>query len=119
MHDYVNLGSIESAIALVVLPRLPVLVQSRPELRLSLVPLLVGANVLFWSCREVEVPGEPEESVYMVKELETTEDLLLDLVSAAKDVSIVLLEPSHASQPGEGPADLIAMEDAEVSVPNR
>ena len=50
----------------------------------------------------------------MVKEFQAPKDLLLYLVSAAEDVSIVLLEPSDASQAREGPADLITMKDAKV-----
>lgn len=48
MHDYIDLGPIERPISPVVLPWFPILIEGRAELGLSLVPLLLSADVLLW-----------------------------------------------------------------------
>lgn len=43
-------------------------------------------------------------------------NLFGDLVHAAEDVGVVLLEAADAGEAGEGAAELVAVEDAEVGV---
>lgn len=45
--------------------------------------------------------------------------LRLDLVRHAENVGVILLETPHASEAGEGPGRLVAVQDAEVGEPQR
>jgi hypothetical protein len=44
-----------------------------------------------------DIPFEPKEPIYVVEELNAVEDLLLDLVTAAEDMGIILLETPYSS----------------------
>jgi len=55
---------------------------------------------MFWSRREEYVPFEAEESIDIVEELYASKDFLLDLISPAEDVGVILLEAADPSKPG-------------------
>jgi hypothetical protein len=69
---------------------------------------------MLWSCGEKYVPLKTEESIDVVEELYASKDFLLDLISPAENVGVVLLEAADSGKPGERPTDLISMEHTEI-----
>mmetsp|Transcript_14766 Transcript_14766/g.40378 ORF Transcript_14766/g.40378 Transcript_14766/m.40378 type:complete len:603 (-) Transcript_14766:35-1843(-) len=114
----VDLGAVEGAVLGVELPvlarRLLVGVERRGELPLRLVPRLELAHVLLGPGGEEHVVLEAELAVDEVDEAQHVLDLLLDVLLLAEDVRVVLLEPAHAGEAGEGAAELVAVQHAEV-----
>jgi hypothetical protein len=54
-----------------------------------------------------ELVGEAEDAVDMLEKVQAAGHLWLDLVWSAEDVRIILLEPTHTCQTGQGAWQLI------------
>eukprot|EP00095_Tigriopus_kingsejongensis_P007932 maker-scaffold169_size292178-snap-gene-0.14 protein:Tk07932 transcript:maker-scaffold169_size292178-snap-gene-0.14-mRNA-1 annotation:"hypothetical protein UV8b_3565" len=73
------------------------------------------AQELFGAGGQLQVKGVSKSGVDVVEKVQCGPDLLLDLVGATEDVSIVLLEASHPSEPGQSATELIPVEHPKVS----
>jgi hypothetical protein len=51
----------------------------------------------------------------MLEEIEAASHLCLDLVGAAEDVSVVLLEPPHPGEPGQGAGQLVPSKNTDIT----
>lgn len=119
----VDLGPVESTVACVELPLGTSLLSKRVQCLLQLtlghIPHANIANILFRAGRKLELEGEAEKAVDAVQEIESTLDLVLDLVHGAENMGIVLLESSDSSKSGQGTRELISVEDTKVGHPPR
>ncbi len=115
----VDLRPVESSIPFINGPLLAKGVKGALETGLCLLPDIEISEVLLRASRQLEGVLESKQPVDVIQEPQTPEHLLLDLRLHAEDVSIVLLETTDTGETGEGPADLIAMEDTEISKADR
>ena len=117
-HGDVNLGPVEGAVAGVELPLLARSVERVLQRSLRLVPRLQLAEVPLGPGGELHLVGEAEDFVHLIEHLHESRELLLHLVLAAEDVSVVLLEPAHAGEAVQRTAELVAVEHAKVGEPH-
>mmetsp|Transcript_109308 Transcript_109308/g.341988 ORF Transcript_109308/g.341988 Transcript_109308/m.341988 type:complete len:309 (-) Transcript_109308:1086-2012(-) len=113
----VDLGAVEGPVALLDAPGAAGLAQGLLELRLGAGPELLAAERLLRPGAEAERELEAEELVDVEDKLQRRRHLLPDLVLAAEDVGVVLLEAPHAREPRERAAELVAVEHAEGREP--
>mmetsp|Transcript_63967 Transcript_63967/g.164651 ORF Transcript_63967/g.164651 Transcript_63967/m.164651 type:complete len:517 (-) Transcript_63967:590-2140(-) len=109
----VDLRAVERSIALVESPLFPGRVQSLSQLLLGAVPELDAAEGLLWPRAQLQGKFEAEELVHVEDKAQGRRDLAADLVLAAEDVRVVLLEAAHTSESGERPAQLVAVQHTE------
>mmetsp|Transcript_32752 Transcript_32752/g.55219 ORF Transcript_32752/g.55219 Transcript_32752/m.55219 type:complete len:390 (+) Transcript_32752:512-1681(+) len=116
VHLDVDLGPVKGAIARIhlPLPRPRESIQRLRQLSLRHVPQRRVPQCFGWSRRQLQLVGHAKHRVDEAHEIQRTQHLVLDLVLAAEDVSIVLLEPAHARESSERPGDLVAVQHAEV-----
>lgn len=69
---------------------------------------------MLWSRGEEYVPFETEKSIDVVEKLYASKDFLLNLISSAEDVGVILLEAADSGEPGERTTDLIPMQHTEI-----
>lgn len=112
----VDLRSVESTIARVLLPGLSEFVEGLSKGSLGLVPHRVITELISRSCGEIEFELETENTIDVIKEVKDTKDFSHDLAGHAEDVGIILLESAHTSETRESASDLISVEDTEVTV---
>ena len=115
----VDLGAIEGAISRVELPLEAGGDEGLLQLLFSLIPDLNVAEELLRAGGERHGEAKAKDGVDVLEEVKGTLDLLFDLLRGAEDVGIILLEPADTGEAGEGPAELIAVEDSKVGQPER
>mmetsp|Transcript_36658 Transcript_36658/g.109471 ORF Transcript_36658/g.109471 Transcript_36658/m.109471 type:complete len:391 (-) Transcript_36658:844-2016(-) len=108
----VDLRAVERPVPLIDAPGLASLVQRLLQLRLSLCPELLASQRLLGARAEGQGELEAEELVDVKDEIQGSADLLSDLVLAAEDVGVILLETAHTGEAGEGAAELVPVEHA-------
>lgn len=113
-NDNINLRSVERAVALVEVEFDVRVVQRLRQLVLGDLPLLLGADGLFWSCGKQDGELQPEHIVDVLHEFQRALDLLRDLVGTAEDVRVVLLESPDARQPAQRARELVSGRDYEI-----
>src|SRR5207247_2631702 len=97
----------------------PAPVERRLERALSEVPLLVRADLLVRPGRELEARLHPEQVIEVRREIEAAEDLPLDLLRRAEDVSVVLGDVTDAQQAVQRARELVSVERRRFRVPQR
>mmetsp|Transcript_4005 Transcript_4005/g.16005 ORF Transcript_4005/g.16005 Transcript_4005/m.16005 type:complete len:884 (+) Transcript_4005:169-2820(+) len=117
----VDLGSVERAVARVDAPAALAgeVVHGSRERGLGFLPERDVAEGLGRPRRELEFVAHAEGVVDVLHEVQRPLDLGLDLVFAAEDVRVVLLEAADAREPREGARQFVAVQDAEVGVAHR
>ena len=115
----VDLRPVERAVALVDRVVDPAPVERRAERALGEVPLLVRAELVVRSRRELEARLHPEQVVQVRGEVERGEDLLLDLFRRDEDVRVVLRHVLHPQEAVERPAPLVPVQCRRLRVPQR
>ena len=116
-HLNINLGTIERSVTRVDLPVASTdeLVQGLAEVLLGLIPQLDFSHGLLGTSGQLQLEGHTEDAVDMAHEVQHTTDLLLDLVRAAEDVGVILLEATHTGETVESARKLVTVENTEVS----
>src|SRR4029453_13108515 len=94
-------------------------IERRPKRGLREVPLLVLAEPVVGSRRELEARLHPEQVVEVRGVVEAAEDLVLDLLARAEDVRIVLRDVTDAQETVERPRRLVAVERRRLGVAER
>lgn len=69
---------------------------------------------MLWSRGEEYVPFETEKSIDVVEKLYASKDFLLNLISSAEDVGVILLEAADSGESRERTTDLIPMQHTEI-----
>ena len=55
----------------------------------------------------------------MVQEFQRAFDFVFDVFEGAEDVGVVLLEPPHSGETGEGPREFVPVQDPEIGQAQR
>jgi hypothetical protein len=88
VHEQVDLRPVERALSFHHLKSDPLALERRAEQALSVIPLLIGAELVLWSSRQLRV-GQIAHAEAVVEEADVVEhlvDLRLHLIFAAEDV---------------------------------
>mmetsp|Transcript_5067 Transcript_5067/g.9371 ORF Transcript_5067/g.9371 Transcript_5067/m.9371 type:complete len:558 (-) Transcript_5067:471-2144(-) len=110
----VDFGPVEGAIPGIERPGPSGALEGVFQGRFGPVPELEFAQIAFGAGGQGHGVFETEDVVHLAEQLEEAGDLLHDLVGAAEDVGVVLLEATDASESLESAAELVAVEDAKV-----
>ena len=86
---------------------------------LSHVPLLVGAQLVVGTRRELRARRHPEELVQVSGVRDDPGNLVLDLVLGAEDVGVVLRDHPDAQQPVQRASQFVAVQRRGLGVPDR
>lgn len=74
-----------------------------------LIPHFQISQVLFRPRRQDQIKGETEDLVDVLQKLQGTQNFVLDLFGSAEYVGVVLLEPPHSGQTGQGSGQFVTM----------
>ena len=113
---HIDLGAVESTVAVVESPGLAEGVEGVLESILRDVPLLFRAESVRGPRRKLKLELEAKDAVDVVEEIENGENFRLDLFEGAEDVGVVLLEATNANETAESAGDLVSVEHAEIGV---
>src|SRR5882724_11562923 len=114
LHVDVDLRPVEGPVARIELEREAVGAQGILERPLGCLPLLVGPERFLGPRRQLEERLEDEGLVPLANQLEHRGDLVLDLIRAVVDVSVVLRELPYAHEPCQRARPLVAMQAPHV-----
>ena len=89
------------------------------QLALGEVPLLVRAQLVLGSRRELGAGLDLEQAVEVPEVVERPVELGVDLLLRAEDVRVVLRHVAHAREPVERADELVAMERRRLGVAQR
>lgn len=114
-HGHVNLGSVKSAISGVDGPLArDELVERVRKRALCFFPRFELAEVLFRTCRKLELELKAKLAVHVLQKVEADGHLVFELFGHAEVMGVVLLEAANASQARKSSAQLVAVKDAKV-----
>src|SRR5205823_6429182 len=111
--------AVEGAVALVQLVLDPAPLERRLERGFGEVPLLVRAELVLGARRQLGVRAHPEQVVDELRVVEAAEDLLLDLLTRAEDVRVVLRDVPDAGEAVERARELVPVERRRLGVAKR
>jgi hypothetical protein len=114
----IDLGTIKRTVSLIQLIILAEFEQSLLQLLLRQIPVLDVPEVLLRTRGQLQHILEPEHRVNIVNQIQHAQNLRLNLVRPAKDMRIVLLEPSHSSQSRQRSVQLVPVQDTKISHPD-
>jgi hypothetical protein len=96
-----------------------VALQCRFELTLGEVPLLVAAELVVGSCRELCPRLEPEPAVEEAEIVDAAVQLRRDLLLRTEDVGVVLRDVPDSGEPVQGSGQLVSVKWRRLGVPQR
>ena len=121
VHEEVDLGPVERAVALLHPVRDPLPLERRAQYTLRVVPLLVRPELRLRPGRELRMRELPNAQAVVEEadELEHPVDLVLDLLLRAVHVRVVLVHLSHPQEAVQRPGRLVAVQGRRLGVTDR
>lgn len=111
----IDLGAVESAVALVDLVVHVQLLQSGAQALLGARPVLVRTHGVLGAGGKLNVVLKAKLLVHGVDEVDHAHDLVGQLVGTHKQVGVVLVKAAHAEQAVQGAAQLVAVHQANLA----
>ena len=115
----VDLGRVERPLAFADHVLDPVPLERGLEDPLGVVPLLVGAEPLLGSRRQLRVRRHPEERIEILDELDAGVDLAGHLLLGAEDVRVVLGDVADAQKAVQRAGELVPVQGRALGVADR
>ena len=111
----VDLGAVESAVALIDLVVHVQLLKSGTQALLGASPVLVRTHGVLRAGGKLDVILKAKLLVHGVDEVDNAHDLVGQLVGTNKQVGVVLVKAAHAEQAVQGAAQLVAVNQANLA----
>ena len=82
-------------------------------------PVLLCADMVIRHGGKLDLVGQTEHGVNLIKEAGNADDLILDLLLGQQDVRIILGKAANTEHPVQGSGKLVAMDTAQLAVAQR